>query len=508
MRIKKSTLRRLIKEETFHVLYEAHKGTWRQKSRELSRASFRLFKEIFEDLGGNDSDGGNFNQGINAPTPRSPTKGTRPIDPSGHVGRAFGFKNQPDHWKTWKNFSTSGPKSLRGLGIDKLIVQLIPDVGPGGDLMKKPIQTSGGYFPKGGTKTVKTPVDTSWRVKVFDGGRVMSRMPPRSPIVIEINVHYDISKFKFPYQLKEIFPDIYAGMQSTTTHELWHHRQFLRPKHPMADRLKPSRLDILRRRMNKLYDSGELDDAYWVGGDRKKDIGQGKNILGIRKKLSRPAAYLASNMETDAHVRGYYKRAKKSKGKLTFEQLIDLRLDDYEGIGGITPKEKILIRKVWMDYARRQLPCATLSGGGFIYPKGCMTYAQRKKLKPANDDLKNPKIKAQAEEEVKALKKALKTAPKKPGTLKKILRKLPILGRLFILTGIVVAADEAYAREGVKGLAKVSAETAVDLTPIVGDVKGIFDLVVLTLKSGVLDPSTRPGWKPGDPNLIGHGMPW
>ena len=44
---------------------------------------------------------------------------------------------------------------------------------------------------------------------------------------------------------------------------------------------------------------------------------------------------------------------------------------------------------------------------------------------------------------------------------------------------MISLADEAYAAEGMVGVLKVAAEGAVDLTPIVGDVKGLTELLIM-----------------------------
>lgn len=79
--------------------------------------------------------------------------------------------------------------------------------------------------------------------------------------------------------------------------------------------------------------------------------------------------------------------------------------------------------------------------------------------------------------ETEDLIKATKNAPKKPGVFKKLISRLPGIGKIFIAGGVLLAADEAFAADGLSGVAKVLADNAVNLTPVVGDVKGIIDIL-------------------------------
>ncbi len=95
------------------------------------------------------------------------------------------------------------------------------------------------------------------------------------------------------------------------------------------------------------------------------------------------------------------------------------------------------------------------------------------------EELNNPQVQ-------RKLKPVEKIIPKKQGAWTKFARKIPGLKYLFvgaIAAAVVAEADAAYASSGLPGALKVYAEAGVDLTPIIGDVKGFVDLMRLFVKS-------------------------
>ena len=118
------------------------------------------------------------------------------------------------------------------------------------------------------------------------------------------------------------------------------------------------------------------------------------------------------------------------------------------------------------------------------------------RLKKKLNRVKNTPGAKQAQKEVEILEKALKSGKKKVGKLRRIARKLPIIGRFVIAGLFFFAAKDAAAAEGVTGVAKVTAETAVDMTPIIGDIKGIFELI---------DMAGDPKYDANDPLASGMG---
>jgi len=75
--------------------------------------------------------------------------------------------------------------------------------------------------------------------------------------------------------------------------------------------------------------------------------------------------------------------------------------------------------------------------------------------------------------------------PKKPGMWKRIASKIPGVGKFALLATVggtvLLDADKAYASEGVKGALKVYANAGVDFLPIIGDAKGVVELVGMLL---------------------------
>ena len=77
-------------------------------------------------------------------------------------------------------------------------------------------------------------------------------------------------------------------------------------------------------------------------------------------------------------------------------------------------------------------------------------------------------------------------------------KKLPIIGRFLVAGGMLWASADAFAAEGPKGVGKVLANNAVDLIPVVGDAKGLAEILAAF---GFEAPELK-----HDPNVPIHGM--
>jgi hypothetical protein len=109
--------------------------------------------------------------------------------------------------------------------------------------------------------------------------------------------------------------------------------------------------------------------------------------------------------------------------------------------------------------------------------------------------MKDPKMRKAAEKEMKQLNKALSGAPKKPGVVKMILKKLPVVGRLFAIMGIVMIADDAFAAEGDPEAVKQVADDSINMLPVVGDVRGLGQLFAILTGTEPYEP--KPIMAPG-----------
>lgn len=96
--------------------------------------------------------------------------------------------------------------------------------------------------------------------------------------------------------------------------------------------------------------------------------------------------------------------------------------------------------------------------------------------------------------------------PKKStGVMKKLEKasKIPVVGRffkLFTAATTLAAAKKAFAEEGLVGAAKVAVEAGIDMTPIVGDIKGGMEMLQ---DMGILD---REGFSYIQKNAKGTGV--
>jgi hypothetical protein len=409
MRIKKSQLSRIIKEELQFIL--EGRGAWGQESRDLNRSLFQTFKDLVHEK---------FN----------------PKSPPSEFQMRWGVSSP----------EVPAPKSAQKLGLEYIQVR----IDPMSDSMKKkapgPIFVGGAYSGAKGTAFA-------------DRGVGRPNIYPGTGAGITSRIYFDDTLIKTSDDFKKYFPEIYSNLQKNSYHELFHHRQFTTPGHPQKEPYTGmTKADIAK------HPNIDPKKVAWISADPKKYPARSKWML-----------YYMSAHETDSQTRGFYKQAQKSKGKYTFEQLVDQRLKLANNMGDITDVEMRQAKNHWMAYAKKQLPCARLASGEFLKPAACRGIVRRRK-KFFDRYSHDPKIKRQALKELEILRGTLNSAPKKPGVFMKILKKLPIIGRFFILGLIVHTADEAYAAEGLVGVAKVLGETAVDFTPGVGDVKAIADI--------------------------------
>ena len=91
--------------------------------------------------------------------------------------------------------------------------------------------------------------------------------------------------------------------------------------------------------------------------------------------------YYLADHETEAFVRGFYRQSKITKAR--WEDIVNIYFDDIEKVLEATGQEKEQelkefrkthrkqILQKWKDYAKKELPCATLSNGKFVNPNAC-----------------------------------------------------------------------------------------------------------------------------------------
>jgi len=79
---------------------------------------------------------------------------------------------------------------------------------------------------------------------------------------------------------------------------------------------------------------------------------------------------------------------------------------------------------------------------------------------------------------------------------KKLLKKLPLVGRFLTAAGLIAGAQEAFAKGGASGLASFVGKSGLEMTPILGDVISAVDLAKMVgPPKSALDPQS--GLKPG-----------
>ena len=356
------------------------------------------------------------------------------------------LESSPDQLRDWQlgrpQSWVDGPKVRRWEGPPKFLHDLgLRDL----NLVLRPDRRMSKTLTRG-----SIPFDVGGRFNI--GGRDFDRN--RSSITIEIR--YDPETIKTPKDLRLFLSKINEKLQDTVAHEVRH-----------------------------------LWQGY--GSSKFRRMG-GKSVWGYSHKYDQQPGtyvrakkdyfrYLTQPSEIDAFVYGLYRRSKKTN--VSFERLLKDRLEK----GRLTRKQKKQIFEIWMDHARRQTPCALNNKGLPINPKGCGFSKKRKQQRANKKELRrlqqqindNPKMKEQLQKEIAALHDGLAKAKPKPGVFRKIVSKLPLVGGILVAAGVVYFADEAYAKGGAKGLAEYGAVTAVDLTPVIGDIKGLFDTMAAIL---------------------------
>jgi len=94
--------------------------------------------------------------------------------------------------------------------------------------------------------------------------------------------------------------------------------------------------------------------------------------------------------------------------------------------------------------------------------------------------------------------KALATINKKAtdSKFKKLLKKMPVVGRFLVVAGLVAGAEDAYAKGGTSGFASFVGKSGLQMTPILGDIISAVELArIAGAPESAMDPA--PGLKPG-----------
>tara|TARA_R110002110_G_scaffold274156_1_gene489364 strand:- start:1034 stop:2503 length:1470 start_codon:yes stop_codon:yes gene_type:complete len=248
------------------------------------------------------------------------------------------------------------PKSSKQLGVEKLYVRIRPMKAGATGQSTPAIFVGGGMGGPADTHIVD--LDSKGKAAFFG----------QSGPNYKIEIFYDPNKIKKPSDFKKYFQEINSGIKKNVAHELTHFKQSTNPSSSHSEKYVP-------RPGDKIPDDVDPDKAVWQKGDPQKYPGR-----------SEGAMYLMNAHETQAHVRGFYKQAQKSKGRKTFEQLIDERIKLGVEIEDFRPDEAAMIKKHWMDHANVQYPCAKLLSGKKINPKGCV------RLKRGTKFLEHPDV--------------------------------------------------------------------------------------------------------------------
>ena len=183
--------------------------------------------------------------------------------------------------------------------------------------------------------------------------KIQISQTPGDPARIRTVIYFDPDLIKTPRGLIPHLNDIYSELSKNSYHEIFHHFQAI-GKSPHQEPYIPRPGD------DPVPPGADPDKISWVESDPR-----------IYPERSKSTRYLLAKHEVESHVRGFYKQSQKSKGKYTFEQLVDQRLDLWTEAGWLSDSERAQVKEVWMDHAKRYLPCARMLGGGFIWPKGC-----------------------------------------------------------------------------------------------------------------------------------------
>ena len=79
---------------------------------------------------------------------------------------------------------------------------------------------------------------------------------------------------------------------------------------------------------------------------------------------------------------------------------------------------------------------------------------------------------------------------------KKLLKKIPIVGRFLVVAGLIAGAEDAYAKGGASGLSSFVGKSGLEMTPILGDIISAVELArIAGAPASAMDPA--PGLKPG-----------
>jgi len=242
--------------------------------------------------------------------------------------------------------AVKAPKLVTNFGLDDIEVFIRP--------MKPSMAQMGPVYVGGDMSTAGTSI-----VDVDKAGKAL--FYPQSSTKYRVMVFYNPEVIKTPADFRRHLSDISSGIKKNVAHELTHNKQF------STDSPHKSKYEI--RPGDEVPEKIDSEKAVWQKDDPSKFPGRSEGSL-----------YLMSRHETQAHVRGFYRQAQKSKGEYTFEQLVDERIKLSVQLEDITPDDALRIKKQWMKHARGHLPCAKLLGGGFIYPKGCQKVTRGKKF--------------------------------------------------------------------------------------------------------------------------------
>jgi hypothetical protein len=338
------------------------------------------------------------------------------------------------------------PKSSKQLGVEKLYVNIRP-MKAGVTSQSTPAIYVGGAM--GGPADVHiVDLDSKGKAGFFG----------QSGANYRVVVYYDPDKIKTPSDFKKYFQEINSSIKKNVAHELTHFKQFINP-------LSPHKEKYVQRPGDKIPDDVDPDKAVWQKGDPQKYPGR-----------SEGAMYLMNAHETQAHVRGFYKQAQKSKGRKTFEQLIDERIKLGVEIEDFRPDEAAMIKKHWMDHARAQYPCARLLSGKKINPKGCV------RLKRGTKFMEHPDVEGRVRV---STDRRVATGVEHPDVEGRVRASV---GRR-VATGVIVGAVLWYLLEDVANAAEIHGPPSKDNAKIYGkifanhglsiiDPTGVYDVVM------------------------------
>ncbi len=186
-------------------------------------------------------------------------------------------------------------------------------------------------------------------------GEKQFQAPGKNAGELVVQIVYNPELFKTRKDLMQGFNTLLPLIRKTVSHELFH-----------AYQTKKGRM-FHKSKEGEYWSEVPLEDMPDVPGQVR---------------------YYLADHETEAFVRGFYRQSKITKVK--WEDVVNAYLDDIErslenagkeyakeliGLFGTleefrkTYREQIMQK--WKDYARKELPCATLSNGKFINPNVC-----------------------------------------------------------------------------------------------------------------------------------------